>query len=826
MVAVFRLIGERWWATTAALYLPRVGFALPLPVLSLALLVDRSYRWLLTQLVALLLLLFPIMGLHLSGSHAATPGAPRLRLLTFNIDDGSLGVDALFAQVRAANPDVILFQEADYVSEEVLGAGLPGYSLRKTRQFVLASRFAIREVFEPPRFLHDGVLRTPRFMRYQVETPGGIIQLYSVHPVSPREALDDLRGAGLRQEITSGRILAPLSASTIDSARLRAEQVEAVAEDAGRSPYPVIIAGDTNLPELSWAYARALGGYRDGFADAASGSVTPSPRPGARGLASIGSWPGRPSASSTARCSGPACPTTWRWWRTSSSRPDRADSSRLENRCLRSRRRGIIGSDTAMRRMRETARDGLACVARPGVARARARGRLQAAAPRVDGARTPATSDDADRDDSMPARRGGGAAGGRERRAAERRAAALTGGAGGGAAGGLGGRCGRRERRAARGALRAGGTTGSGGVAGGGTTGGSGAGSSGTDGGVDVADAGSDGAIGRGCAAAGECASGFCVDGVCCNTPCAGACRTCAAAGSRGTCVAVAAGMVDPRTICVSDTVSSCGRNGLCDGAGGCQRYAVGTICSAPTCIADLLTPASTCDGTGTCTAPTSVSCAPYGCAGSGTRCSGGCPSGDAICLPGSFCAGDEQCFPKKQNGGPCAGNHECVSGACVSGVCCDSACAGPCTSCVLPSAVGTCTPAPAGTVCAPSSCAGTLFTSARRCDGGGSCNPGVLSNCAPYLCDAQLGQCRTGCATVDDCAPGQLCVSGACGRSGPPFGPCVSGAECNSGFCVQGYCCATACPGPCFTCPQPGALGICRPVANPDPAWGCGAAP
>ena len=46
--------------------------------------------------------------------------------------------------------------------------------------------------------------------------------------------------------------------------------------------------------------------------------------------------------------------------------------------------------------------------------------------------------------------------------------------------------------------------------------------------------------LGGACTSASGCASGFCVDGVCCNTACAGACMTCDATGSAGTCTQTA----------------------------------------------------------------------------------------------------------------------------------------------------------------------------------------------------------------------------------------------------------------------------------------------
>lgn len=43
----------------------------------------------------------------------------------------------------------------------------------------------------------------------------------------------------------------------------------------------------------------------------------------------------------------------------------------------------------------------------------------------------------------------------------------------------------------------------------------------------------------------------------------------------------------------------------------------------------------------------------------------------------------------------------------------------------------------------------------------------------------------------------------------------CSSGAQCDSGLCVDGVCCESTCPGECQACDVPGQAGYCRPVAN-----------
>src|SRR5207247_4214837 len=63
LAIVLRRFGESWWIARVSLYLPRVLFAVPLPLFVLALALLRAWRFLATQVVALGLVLFPLMGL-------------------------------------------------------------------------------------------------------------------------------------------------------------------------------------------------------------------------------------------------------------------------------------------------------------------------------------------------------------------------------------------------------------------------------------------------------------------------------------------------------------------------------------------------------------------------------------------------------------------------------------------------------------------------------------------------------------------------------------------------------------------------------------------
>jgi endonuclease/exonuclease/phosphatase (EEP) superfamily protein YafD len=273
VLAVLRGVGERWSLSTLALYLPRVGFGLPLPLLVVALVGARPRRWLVTQLLAALLLLFPLMGLELPVGRAARAGQPSLRIMSCNIDLGSASTDELSAAIRAAAPDVVCLQEARGDEVAPLARHLPEYVVRADGQFIVASKLPIVDVYHPPRIERGGEPVDPRFIRYRVETPAGLVDVYNVHPVSPHGSFDRLRGEGLLHELASGRFFVNRDGfrRLADNAARRERQVRALADAAARSPYPVLIAGDTNLPTASWIFGHYLGRYQDGFAEAGQG---------------------------------------------------------------------------------------------------------------------------------------------------------------------------------------------------------------------------------------------------------------------------------------------------------------------------------------------------------------------------------------------------------------------------------------------------------------------------------------------------------------------------------------------------------------------------
>ncbi|MCC6524819.1 MAG: hypothetical protein IT373_19345 [Polyangiaceae bacterium] len=138
----------------------------------------------------------------------------------------------------------------------------------------------------------------------------------------------------------------------------------------------------------------------------------------------------------------------------------------------------------------------------------------------------------------------------------------------------------------------------------------------------------------------------------------------------------------------------------------------------------------------------------------------------------GEECDGQGACL--KLDGTACAAGEECSSGSCADSVCCDTACSAACEACDTGGSVGTCTPF------------------AVLTDPEGECGPGAT-------CDG-ASQCRK----TDGSA-------------------CGAAAECLSGSCADGVCCATDCSGTCSSCALPGKEGTCTlHAAGTDPEGEC----
>ncbi|MBI3184039.1 MAG: hypothetical protein HYZ28_18045 [Myxococcales bacterium] len=179
------------------------------------------------------------------------------------------------------------------------------------------------------------------------------------------------------------------------------------------------------------------------------------------------------------------------------------------------------------------------------------------------------------------------------------------------------------------------------------------------------------------------------------------------------------------------------------------------------------------------------ASCGIYACNGLSSTCPNQCLD-HSHCAQGYYCKPNRQCGPQEAIGKGCKENAECLSGDCVDGFCCDTDCDQPCDVCNVAGRFGTCTVMPAFFLGSPS--------------------------CEPYRCSGTSGSCTAACVNDTFCAGTAYCTDGGqCALKQANGSPCSSGArECQSGNCVDGYCCNSGCLWPCDACDLAGRQGIC----------------
>jgi endonuclease/exonuclease/phosphatase (EEP) superfamily protein YafD len=242
------------------LYLPRASLALPLLVTVPLILISGSFHLIVTQFLCLWLILFPLMGLKPPSRPQAIGQEPSIRVLSYNVWFANRGVDAIRAEVERAQAQIVLFQAVSTRAYAVLeGEPFAHWHTLRFGRLAIASRFPIAE-----HQLFEDASGMP-FARFTLETPLGTIDLYSVHTISPRGALNHFRM--FRQWVPSESARFDASLNT----QLREQQIRHLVEVAHKSKHPVLIAGDINLPVLSRLEREHFRDFRDAFNEVGSG---------------------------------------------------------------------------------------------------------------------------------------------------------------------------------------------------------------------------------------------------------------------------------------------------------------------------------------------------------------------------------------------------------------------------------------------------------------------------------------------------------------------------------------------------------------------------
>src|SRR5262249_14447009 len=136
VLALERGVGERAWPVVALTYAPQIVFAIPIFVIA-PLLYRRARRLLWTQAVALLVVVFPLMGLRLGHSRSAKDGSHVVRLMTYNVWWGWRGEESILDEIDDAHPDLALMQAANDRLEAALRQRYPSWTVARHHQFLM-----------------------------------------------------------------------------------------------------------------------------------------------------------------------------------------------------------------------------------------------------------------------------------------------------------------------------------------------------------------------------------------------------------------------------------------------------------------------------------------------------------------------------------------------------------------------------------------------------------------------------------------------------------------------------------------------------------------
>ncbi|MFT3771368.1 MAG: endonuclease/exonuclease/phosphatase family protein [Minicystis sp.] len=248
-------LGDVWWPATVLMFAPRWIWAVPLGVL-VPLALRRGHRAHLVPLcAAAVVLLGPILDLRLPLQRLGRRGIPRdLRVMTFNMGGGHVDPAAIDALVAEQAPDVVAIQERE-------GAFVVGsLNMNCHIGMCLASRFPIKTIDRRD----DRDLRAQHgsggIMRYDLETPRGMVSFTNVHLATTRDGLS----AVMHSAWKGGPALAARS-------RERGLEAEIARDWSARSSAPSLVAGDFNTPVESAVYRRTWSPFTNAFSTAGLG---------------------------------------------------------------------------------------------------------------------------------------------------------------------------------------------------------------------------------------------------------------------------------------------------------------------------------------------------------------------------------------------------------------------------------------------------------------------------------------------------------------------------------------------------------------------------
>lgn len=258
-------VSESHWIGSLLTYAPRSPWAVPaIALITSSLLWNR--RALVWNVLSLALVVVPLMELRFNFWAGASEGEPDLRVLSSNMETFRRDYKRVMAEIAGENPDVVMFQEAHQIPDDVRAAFAKWHVVHRDF-FFIASK-------QPIEFVEE--IESPEFQRVagvivRTEFGGRPLLLANLHLMTFRKGIDELSP----RAVISGDLAAGLEMHQV---LRRQETILARARiEAARGDKTMIIAGDFNAPSSSNIYWPHWGDFTNAFDAAGAGFGYTSP---------------------------------------------------------------------------------------------------------------------------------------------------------------------------------------------------------------------------------------------------------------------------------------------------------------------------------------------------------------------------------------------------------------------------------------------------------------------------------------------------------------------------------------------------------------------
>jgi endonuclease/exonuclease/phosphatase family metal-dependent hydrolase len=258
-------LGDRWWPATGLLFMGRYVLLLPLLLLIPAAFVLKP-PLLAPLIVSAFIGAVPFAGFRFGLERLIShPPGEHLRVVTFNVDGGSVTAIELPNVLEELKPDVVGFQECGPELQTAV-ARTKGWYHHFVRQLCVLSRYAItdsavmdRTALEAVKESDEGIGGSGDVVRYTIQTPSGAVNITNLHLETPRKGLEGILEGGLQLD----RLRANTDLRTIESGLAR--------RWVSAGTLPTLVMGDFNTPVESRIFQESWGDFTDAFSEVGFG---------------------------------------------------------------------------------------------------------------------------------------------------------------------------------------------------------------------------------------------------------------------------------------------------------------------------------------------------------------------------------------------------------------------------------------------------------------------------------------------------------------------------------------------------------------------------